>query len=96
MDVEITKEFIESVAKNANLILTEEEIKTFQDDFNSVLSNFEKISEVDLEGIEPSFHPVEVLDKVREDVPKESISNSEAFSNVQNKQDNYIRGPKIV
>lgn len=96
MDVEITEEFIKSVATNANLLLSEDEIKTFEQDFQDVLGNFEKLAKADLDDVNPSFHPVEIKDKIREDEVKPCITNEEALSNVEHKQDNYIRGPKIV
>lgn len=96
MDVEITDEFIKSVAINANLDLSKEEIEAFEQDFLSVLGNFEKLAKADLNKYGPSFHPVEIKDKIREDKVEPSLSNKEALSNVKQKQENYIRGPKIV
>ena len=96
MDVEITEEFIKTVATNANLDLSPEEIKAFKNDFLSVLGNFEKLASADVDNCEPSFHPVKIANKIREDTVSQGISNKEALSNVKYKQDNYIRGPKIV
>jgi aspartyl/glutamyl-tRNA(Asn/Gln) amidotransferase C subunit len=33
---------------------------------------------------------------LREDMPKESLTNKDALKNSKNNKDNYIKGPKIL
>jgi aspartyl-tRNA(Asn)/glutamyl-tRNA(Gln) amidotransferase subunit C len=95
MDIEVNKDLITQVAQNACLSLTEEEITGFEQDFKDILNNFEKLAAADVADV-PSFHPVPVKDKYREDIVGETLSHDEAMKNVKSKSDGFIRGPKVV
>jgi aspartyl-tRNA(Asn)/glutamyl-tRNA(Gln) amidotransferase subunit C len=95
MDIEVNKDLIKQVAQNACLSLSEEEITGFEQDFKDILSNFEKLAAADVAD-KPSFHPVPVKNKYREDVVGEVLTHKEAMKNVESKSDGFIRGPKVV
>lgn len=95
MDEEINAEFVRQVAKNANLVLSDDEIKAFEQDFKEILNNFDKLSNA-VVADNPSFHPVNVCDNMRNDEIGESISHDKAMKNVKSKSDGYIRGPKVL
>ena len=55
----IKKQEVQHIAKLARLGLTEVEIKKFQKELSSILDYFATLKEVDVLGIEPTFHPAE-------------------------------------
>ena len=95
MDLEINDSLIKQVASNANLILSDDELNLFREDFKEILKNFEKLEEAEVPE-KASFHPVNIKNKFNEDVVEDSITQKEALSNVDESEDGFIRGPKVV
>ena len=63
----ISKEEVEHIAKLARIGLPEEKIEKMGNEISKVLDYVEKLKEVDVEGIEPLSHPVDVKNVTRED-----------------------------
>jgi aspartyl-tRNA(Asn)/glutamyl-tRNA(Gln) amidotransferase subunit C len=57
------------VARLARLELSEAEVQKMASELSHVLDHIEKIRELDLEGVPPTSHVVEVTDALREDEP---------------------------
>ena len=68
----IDREQVLHVARLARLELTEEEIGRMTDELSGILGHIEKIGELDLEGVPPTSHVVEVTNALREDEPRPS------------------------
>lgn len=92
----ITPDLVKQVAANSRLKLSEEEVKHFAAEMKDIIAWFEKLSEVNTENVEPSFHPVPVKNVSREDVPGECLDREKALSLTPHKKDGYFRGPKVV
>jgi aspartyl-tRNA(Asn)/glutamyl-tRNA(Gln) amidotransferase subunit C len=60
------------VARLARLRLSEDEIPRMSSELSSVLDHIEKISELDLEGVDPTSHVIELENVFRADEPRES------------------------
>lgn len=86
-------ETVQKVADNARIKLDEEEAEEFREDFENILEKFSSLDEVDTEDVEPSFHPVEVDSKTREDEVEETLDKEEVFQNTENDEDNFFKGP---
>jgi aspartyl-tRNA(Asn)/glutamyl-tRNA(Gln) amidotransferase subunit C len=65
----ITREEVLHVARLARLQLSEDEVLAMTADLARVLEHVEMISTLDLEGVPPTSHVVEVENALREDVP---------------------------
>lgn len=87
------EEEVRDAAENARINLDEEEVEDLSKDFEEVLEMFGKLEQIDTENVEPSFHPVEVEGKTREDEAQES--DTDPFSNTENVEDGYFKGPSI-
>jgi aspartyl-tRNA(Asn)/glutamyl-tRNA(Gln) amidotransferase subunit C len=96
LGMDIDRSLLEKVASVARLKLTEEEITKFLPQLKDSLSAFSEISAIDTEGITPSFHPIPLHNAMREDVPKEPLSQEEALSLTIHKKDGYFKGPRAV
>ena len=68
------------VARLARLELSEEEVDRMADELSAVLGHIEKISELDLEGVAPTSHVVEVSGALRADEPRPSLPREEALA----------------
>ena len=94
--MEINRELIIKVAKNARLSLSEEEITQFTDDFKNILSAFSELDELNTSKVKPSFHPIELKNVLREDNAKESVPVEEILKNSKHKKNDYFLGPKAL
>ena len=61
------------VARLARLELADPEIEQMAAELSKVLGHFEKIGELDLEGVVPTSHVVEVTDALRPDEPEPEL-----------------------
>jgi aspartyl-tRNA(Asn)/glutamyl-tRNA(Gln) amidotransferase subunit C len=61
------------VARLARLELTDEEVDRMAVELSKVLDHIEKIRELDLEGVPPTSHVVDVVDVLRADEPEPSL-----------------------
>jgi aspartyl-tRNA(Asn)/glutamyl-tRNA(Gln) amidotransferase subunit C len=57
------------VARLARLDLTDEEVERMASELSKVLDHIEKIRELDLHGVPPTSHVVDVVNSFRADVP---------------------------
>jgi aspartyl-tRNA(Asn)/glutamyl-tRNA(Gln) amidotransferase subunit C len=68
----IDRDQVLHVARLARLRLADDEIDTMSRELSSVLDHIEKISELDLDGVPPTSHVVEVENVLRPDEPRPS------------------------
>ena len=94
--MEVNKELIQKVAKNSRLNLTEDEVKEFIPQFKEILESFKELNKINTDKIKPSFHPINVKNALREDIPKECVPTDIILKNTKHKQDNYFKGPKAL
>ena len=94
--MEINKELIKHVASVARLELSEKEIETFLPQLKDVLATFSKVAEVNTTNVKESFHPVELKNRMREDIPGDCLTQEQALKNTEHKKDGYFKGPKAV
>ncbi|HIH38066.1 Asp-tRNA(Asn)/Glu-tRNA(Gln) amidotransferase subunit GatC [Candidatus Woesearchaeota archaeon] len=94
--MELTKDTIKHVAQVARLELTTEEIAKFLPQLKDILEAFSDIAKVDTNNVPPSFQPVPLQDAVRDDEPKPCLTQDQALSLTEHKQDGYFKGPKII
>jgi aspartyl-tRNA(Asn)/glutamyl-tRNA(Gln) amidotransferase subunit C len=68
------------VARLARLRLSDEEVERMSSELSKVLDHIEKIGELDLEGVPPTSHVVEVEGALRADEPRPSLPRDEALA----------------
>lgn len=92
----IDKELIKKVAKNARLNLTENELNKFTKECSDILDVFSKIKDVDTKNVKPAFHPIEIKNHLREDIIEDSLSQEDALKNTKHQINGYFKGPKAI
>ena len=85
---------VEKIAKLARLKLNEEEIKKFKLDLKEVKEMFDEIDKIEVKE-NPCFHPVEVKNVMRKDKVRKGFSLKEVFSNTEQKEKNFLKGPSV-
>lgn len=76
----IDREEVLHVARLARLKLAEEEIEPMARELSAVLDHVAKISELDLDGVEPTTHVAEVTGRLRPDEPRPSLPRDVVLS----------------
>ena len=77
---QLTADEVKSIAKLAQLKLTEEEVSKFQDQLSEVLNYVEVLNELDTEKVEPTSQVTGLENVTREDEVKSSLSLNETLS----------------
>ena len=68
----IDREQVLHVARLARLELSDDEVERMSGELTGILGHIEKIGELDLEGVPPTSHVVEVTNATRPDEPRPS------------------------
>src|SRR5439155_25490038 len=89
----IDREQVLHVARLARLELSEDEVGRMTTELSKILDHIEKIGELDLEGVPPSSHVVEVTGALRPDEPRLSLPREVAFANAPDIADDGFRVP---
>jgi aspartyl-tRNA(Asn)/glutamyl-tRNA(Gln) amidotransferase subunit C len=76
----IDRDEVLHVARLARLRLDEDEIEPLARELSAVLDHFAKIGELDLDGVPPTSHVVEVTGGLRADEPRESLPREVALA----------------
>ena len=80
MTQHLTENDVRRIAEYARIGMTDEELTNMTVDLNSVIDTLGPITEFDLEGVEPTFHPIGDLSNVmREDVEVQSFTQAQAL-----------------
>ncbi|RKD26382.1 aspartyl/glutamyl-tRNA(Asn/Gln) amidotransferase subunit C [Caminicella sporogenes DSM 14501] len=87
----ISKQDIKYVANLAKLELSESDIDDFVDEFNSLLKYVEKIKELDVQNIEPTYYVHSIKNVFREDTERCSYDRADILANAPDKIDGYIK-----
>jgi len=69
------------VAKLARLALSEDEVERMSRELSAVLGHIEKISELELDGVPPTSHVIDVVNALRPDEPRPSLPREVALAN---------------
>ena len=75
----IDREQVLHVARLARLELSEDEVERMGGELSGILGHIEKIGELDLDGVPPTSHVVEVTDALRADEPRPSWPREQIF-----------------
>ena len=92
-EIAVTRDLVERLAKASRLTLTEEETTKYTQQLSVILEAFNELDQVDTEGVEPSYHPIELEDALREDEPEKW--EWDPLANVADAEGRSIRGPRI-
>jgi aspartyl-tRNA(Asn)/glutamyl-tRNA(Gln) amidotransferase subunit C len=87
---------IDRIAQLARLALTPEEKLKFSAQLVDVLANIEKLSQVDVTGVEPTAHAFPIYNVWADDVAQPGLSVEDALRNAPAQRDHMIVVPKVV
>ena len=89
----ISREQVLHVADLARLALTDEEIDRLGAQLGAILEAVGKVSELDLDDVEPTSHPLDLVNVWAEDEPRPSLPVEEALANAPEREDDAFKVP---
>jgi|SRR3990167_6861224 len=96
----LTKQEVEKISELARLGINEEEKEKFAEDLSLVIGYVQKLSEVNIEKVEPMTGGTNVENIVRKDNDNKDMADNEMKSEILNaapsKEDNYFKVPSIL
>ena len=91
----ITREDVLHVARLARLEIPEGEIDRVREELGAILDAVGKVAELDLSDVEPTSHPLAVVNVWGEDEPRPSLSRENALANAPDPADGAFRVPAV-
>ena len=94
--MEITNKLIQDIAALAKLEFDEKSAEQMKVDLEKIIGFFDKLSEIDTDGVEPLIYLSEEVSVLREDEIKAVVSQVEALKNAPEKDSDYFKVPTIL
>ncbi len=92
----ISEEQVRHVALLARLALTDEQVAEYGEQLNSILEHIDTIRQLDLEGVEPTAHAVDMVNETRADEPLPCLPLDAVLLNAPEAEDGAFVVPRIV
>ncbi|HXB66023.1 MAG TPA: Asp-tRNA(Asn)/Glu-tRNA(Gln) amidotransferase subunit GatC [Solirubrobacteraceae bacterium] len=89
----IDRDEVLHVARLARLKLADEEVEAMARELSGVLDHIAKIGELDLDGVPPTSHVVEVVGRLRPDEPRPCLPREVALAQAPAVQDDGFLVP---
>jgi aspartyl-tRNA(Asn)/glutamyl-tRNA(Gln) amidotransferase subunit C len=89
----IDREQVLHVARLARLELSEDEVEKMSRELSGILDHVDKIAELDLEGVEPTSHVVELENVLRPDEPRPSWDRERVLEEAPDAAEDAFRVP---
>jgi aspartyl-tRNA(Asn)/glutamyl-tRNA(Gln) amidotransferase subunit C len=93
--VAISREDVLHVARLARLEIPEDDIERVQEQLGAILEAVGKVAELDLTGVEPTSHPLDVVNQWDEDEARPSLDREDALANAPDPADGAFRVPAV-
>lgn len=92
----VDKERIDHIADLAKLYVNVEEYSKYQKQCSDILTEIEKITDVEIDNEEIMISPCVEINKFNDDVIETHIDKSLAFKNAKRVKGDYITVPKVI
>jgi aspartyl-tRNA(Asn)/glutamyl-tRNA(Gln) amidotransferase subunit C len=89
----ITRDEVLHVARLARLELSGDEVERFTEQLSAILEAVAKVSELDLTDVEPTAHPLDIVNVWAEDEPQPCLPVEEALANAPDTHAGFFKVP---
>ena len=93
--MEIGRDEVRHVARLARLELSDEELERLGAQLAAILEAVGTVAELDLSGVEPTSHPLDVVNVWDEDEPRPCLALEDALANAPDPEDGYFGVPPV-
>ena len=92
----ITEADVRHVAKLSRLHVSDDEVHHFTEQLAAVLDYISKLNELDVDGVEPMAHPLELVNVLRADQEVPGMAVDSALANAPAKTPPFFKVPKVL
>lgn len=92
----VSKEDVKHIAKLSKLELTEQELEKYTNELSSIVDFANELSNIDVEGIKPTAHILDIKNVFRKDEVQPSYDREEILKNAPSKDAGCVSVPKVV
>ena len=94
--MEITPELVRNLSKLSRVAITPDEEVRLEADLRSVVGFFEKLNDLDTTDLPEMARPIETVNRLRADVPRSSLLQSESLSVAVEETDQQFKVPRVI
>jgi len=94
--MEITNDIIDHIAHLARLEFEGDKKEAIREDLQRIVTFMDKLTEADTENVEPLVFMTQEVNNLRDDIPKDTLSQDEVLKNAPKKDSDYFRIPKVL
>lgn len=87
---------VHRIAHLARIEITEEQARAAATQLNDIFAMIEQISRVDTTGVEPMTHPLDGIQRLRDDVVEPLPDRAELLRNAPEQQDGLFLVPRVI
>ncbi len=92
----LTPEEVKHIATLARVGLTDDEISRLQSQLSDILDYFQRLQEVDTEGLPPTAHTLSLHNVLRDDEPQPSFDKEDILANAPRREGDLFRVRAIL
>ncbi len=92
----ITTDDVAHVARLARLRLSDEELGRFTLQLAAVLDHARDVESLDTTGVDPTAHPLPLINVLRDDEVRQSLDRAEVLAAAPEVEDHRFRVPRIL
>lgn len=89
--MKLSREEVLHIARLARVGLSDEEIGRFSEQLSQILESFEKLQQVDTEGVPPTAQSIDLQSVTRDDSVLPSLTTDEILANAPVREGDFFR-----
>lgn len=92
----ITDADVKHVAQLSRLKLSDEQVAEYTQQLGRAIGYIDKLSELDVEGVEPMAHALDISNVLREDEPVNGMPLDQALATAPESDPPFFKVPKVL
>ena len=93
---EISIDMVRHIAKLSRIELSADQERVFARQLADVLGYFDKLKELNTDGVEPMAHATDIANVLAADVPGLSLTPEQALANAPDRDGDFFKVPKVI
>lgn len=87
---------VRHVAKLARLAISEDRLPQLQRELIAILGHIEQLQSIDTTGLEPMAHPLQLTNRLADDLPEAAMPVADLLRNAPATQGDFLVVPKVL
>jgi aspartyl-tRNA(Asn)/glutamyl-tRNA(Gln) amidotransferase subunit C len=92
----IPPEQVRTIGKLSRIELTDEEVPRLAEELGAILDYFDKLQQLDTDGVEPMPHAIELRNVLADDELGASLTPEQALANAPARDGDFFKVPKVI